>query len=144
MRKSNVSKRKSRDSQKKRAGRAAHTRAPSEAGQSRRHLRYKVVELSNVDEGALERTLNEWVPQGWAFDGVQFAMRESSKRPSMAFVFLTREEEASHTHSDVEGGRTQDDAVRHLRRIAHEHHPVTAAAPISAYERLRQLAEGDE
>lgn len=54
-------------------------------------LLYKVVELSTVDEAALERTLNEWVAQGWTFDGVQFAMREASKRPSMAFVFFTRQ-----------------------------------------------------
>jgi hypothetical protein len=54
-------------------------------------LQFKVVELSTVDEGTLERTLNEWTPKGWAFEGVQFAMRESSKRPAMAFVFFTRE-----------------------------------------------------
>lgn len=44
-----------------------------------------------MDEHGLERTVNEWVRQGWTLDGVQFAMRESSKRPSMAFVFFTRE-----------------------------------------------------
>ena len=54
-------------------------------------LQYKVVELSTVDEGALERTLNEWTGKGWNLDGVQFAMREASKRPAMAFVFFTRE-----------------------------------------------------
>lgn len=52
---------------------------------------YKVVELSTVDEGTLERTLNEWVPRGWRLENVQFAMRESSKRPAMAFVFFARE-----------------------------------------------------
>jgi hypothetical protein len=51
------------------------------------------VELSTVDEGSLERTLNEWTAKGWNLDGVQFAMRESSKRPAMAFVFFTREAE---------------------------------------------------
>jgi hypothetical protein len=54
-------------------------------------LQYKVVELSTVDEGALEYTVNHWSRQGWNLDGVQFAMRESSKRPSMAFVFFTRD-----------------------------------------------------
>ena len=29
--------------------------------------------------------------EGWNFDTVQFAMRESSKRPAMAFVTFTRE-----------------------------------------------------
>ena len=47
-----------------------------------------------MDEGSLERTVNDWIPKGWNLDGVQFAMRESSKRPAMAFVFFTREGEA--------------------------------------------------
>jgi hypothetical protein len=53
-------------------------------------IHYKVVELSTVDEGSLEHTVNVWVRQGWALENVQFAMRESSKRPAMAFVFFTR------------------------------------------------------
>ena len=53
-------------------------------------LQYKVVELSTVDEGSLEHTVNLWVGQGWSLESVQFAMRESSKRPAMAFVFFTR------------------------------------------------------
>lgn len=56
-------------------------------------LRYKVVELSNVTEETIEETLNDWTGQGWRYDGMQFAMRESSKRPAMAFVLFTREEE---------------------------------------------------
>ncbi|MDG2333635.1 MAG: DUF4177 domain-containing protein [Myxococcota bacterium] len=54
---------------------------------------YKVVELSSVGEEEIEKTLNEWTSQGWAFDTMQFAMRESSKRPAMAFLTFTREEE---------------------------------------------------
>ena len=57
-------------------------------------LHYKVVELSTVDEGHLEHTVNLWVRQGWRLENVQFAMRESSKRPAMAFVFFTRPGEA--------------------------------------------------
>jgi hypothetical protein len=57
-------------------------------------LQYKVVELSTVDEGSLEHTVNVWVHQGWTLENVQFAMRESSKRPAMAFVFFTRATEA--------------------------------------------------
>jgi len=48
-----------------------------------------------VDEGSLERAVNAWVGQGWTLETVQFAMRESSKRPAMAFVFFTRPGEAS-------------------------------------------------
>lgn len=52
---------------------------------------YKVVEISTVAEDVLEEVLNEWTAKGWHFDGMQFAMRESSRRPSMAFVLFTRE-----------------------------------------------------
>jgi hypothetical protein len=51
---------------------------------------YKVVELSSVTDEEIEAVLNEWTAKGWAFDTVQFAMRESSKRPSMAFITFTR------------------------------------------------------
>ena len=52
--------------------------------------RYKVVETSDVTDQALEDILNEWTEKGWVFDTLHFAMRESSKRPSMAFVTFTR------------------------------------------------------
>ncbi len=51
---------------------------------------YKIVETMVVTDESLETIINEWVGQGWVFDGVQFAMRESSKRPAMAFVAFTR------------------------------------------------------
>ena len=51
---------------------------------------YKVVETSTVTDDELERILNEWVSQGWTFDRMQFVMRESSKRPAMAFLLFTR------------------------------------------------------
>jgi len=54
---------------------------------------YKVVETSDVTEDALERILNEWTAQGWRFEMMQFAMRDSSKRPAMAFVTFVREAE---------------------------------------------------
>lgn len=53
---------------------------------------YKVIELGTVTDEEIEKTLNEWTSQGWKLDGIQFAMRDSSKRPSMAFVTFTREE----------------------------------------------------
>ncbi len=53
--------------------------------------RYKVVELSIVTDEAIEAALNEWTAEGWTFDGLQFAMRDSSPRPSMAFVTFKRE-----------------------------------------------------
>jgi hypothetical protein len=57
-------------------------------------IRYKVVETSDVTDHALEEILNEWTGKGWRFDTIQFAMRESSKRPSMAFVLFTRGDES--------------------------------------------------
>jgi len=59
-----------------------------------RVTQYKVVETQTVTDEELERILNEWVARGWTLDGVQFAMRESSKRPAMAFVIFTRSAEA--------------------------------------------------
>jgi hypothetical protein len=60
-------------------------------------LVYKVIELGTVSEEVIEETLNEWTAKGWIFDGMQFAMRESSRRPSMAFVLFTKEGgEAAH------------------------------------------------
>ena len=55
-------------------------------------LRYKVVEIGTVTDEELEKALNEWTAEGWTFDTMQFAMRDSSKRPSMAFVTFTRDE----------------------------------------------------
>jgi len=58
---------------------------------------YKVVEIGVVTEDAIEKTLNNWSAKGWQFDGLQFAMRESSKRPAMAFALFTRENIASES-----------------------------------------------
>jgi len=58
-------------------------------------IRYKVVELSIVTDETLEEALNAWSAQGWQFDGIQFAMREASKRPAMAFVLFVKEPETS-------------------------------------------------
>ena len=53
-------------------------------------VEYKVVESSLVTDQTLEEILNEWTAAGWHFEGMQFAMREASKRPAMAFVLFTR------------------------------------------------------
>ena len=55
--------------------------------------RWKIVETSAVTDESLEAIVNDWTGQGWTFEGMQFAMRESSKRPAMAFVLFTRSEE---------------------------------------------------
>ena len=53
--------------------------------------KYKVVEITTVTDEDLENVINEWVEKGWLFDTIQFVMRDSSKRPSMAFVIFTRD-----------------------------------------------------
>jgi hypothetical protein len=111
-----------------------------------------VVELSTVDEGALERTVNEWSAKGWNLDGVQFAMRESSKRPAMAFVFFTREGAAAEPDVEdarqrlmrlsEEGSPTAELMQEHARVHAERQRPQRY--PSSAHERLAQLAGLDE
>lgn len=54
-------------------------------------LEYKVVELSTVTDEELEAAINEKVKEGWNLDGINFAMSQASKRPSMAFILFTRE-----------------------------------------------------
>ena len=51
---------------------------------------YRVVETSVVTDEELERIINEMVGAGWALESIQFAMRESSRRPSMAFLLFIR------------------------------------------------------
>lgn len=53
-------------------------------------LEYKIVEVSTVTDEELERVVNDWTQKGWSFDRIQFAVRESAKRPAMAFVIFTR------------------------------------------------------
>ncbi len=53
-------------------------------------MAYKVIETGDVTEESLENLMNEWTRQGWRFESVHFAMREASRRPSMAFLFFVR------------------------------------------------------
>ncbi|PID39872.1 MAG: DUF4177 domain-containing protein [Proteobacteria bacterium] len=63
--------------------------------------RYKVVETQTVTDEDLEGIINEWVAEGWVFDGMQFAMRDSSKRPAMAFVVFSR---TDHVDPEADDG----------------------------------------
>ena len=56
-------------------------------------LQYKIVETSTVTDEELERIVNEWVGSGWDFEGFQFVVKESSRRPAMAFVLFTRDDD---------------------------------------------------
>lgn len=97
-----------------------------------------------MDEASIERTLNEWSAKGWNLDGLQFAMREASKRPAMAFVFFTREVEAP-ADSDVPAAepRPEPETRGHLARLAGDA-PATVISGglprVDPHTRLRQLA----
>ena len=56
-------------------------------------LNYKVVEINTVTDEELESAINKWIKEGWALDGIHFAMREASKRPAMAFILFIKEDE---------------------------------------------------
>ena len=60
-------------------------------------IEYKVDELSVVTDESIEDVLNRRTSEGWSFDSVQFVVRDASKRPSMAFVFFTRDAADSQT-----------------------------------------------
>lgn len=53
-------------------------------------VEYRVLETSSVTEEELTRLLNRGAEEGWTFDGFQFAMREASHRPAMAFAVFRR------------------------------------------------------
>jgi hypothetical protein len=56
-------------------------------------MTYKVVETSTVTDEEIERILNDWTGRGWSFASIQFVKTEASRRPAMAFLFFTRQEE---------------------------------------------------
>ncbi|HSG32355.1 MAG TPA: DUF4177 domain-containing protein [Thermodesulfobacteriota bacterium] len=57
---------------------------------------YKVVELTTVTDEEIEKVINEWVNQDWVLDTIQFAMRDASKRPAMAFILFTKNDDLKH------------------------------------------------
>jgi hypothetical protein len=64
----------------------------SEGKESPAEGRYKVVELSTVTDETIQEALNTWTVSGWQLDAIHFAMRESSRRPAMAFMVFTRDD----------------------------------------------------
>ena len=57
-------------------------------------MQYKVIETSQVTEDRLEEILNRWTAEGWRYDGMQFVVKESARRPSMAFLLFVKEEDS--------------------------------------------------
>jgi hypothetical protein len=53
-------------------------------------MKYRVIETSEVTGESLEEILNRWTAEGWRYDGMQFVVKESARRPSMAFVLFVK------------------------------------------------------
>jgi hypothetical protein len=53
---------------------------------------YKVVEVGDVTDRALESELNRWTCEGYRFESIHFVTQAGNRRPSMAFLFFTRGE----------------------------------------------------
>lgn len=58
-------------------------------------LRYKFVELATVREDVIEAAVNEWVGQGWTFEDIRFITIDTSRRPTMAFLWFVRHDPPS-------------------------------------------------
>ncbi len=58
---------------------------------------YRVVELSEVSDQAIEEALNRESGEGFRFDSIHFVTNQGSRRPAMAFLFFTREGRAGGT-----------------------------------------------
>lgn len=56
---------------------------------------YKVVEIGDVTDQAVEAALNRWAQEGYRFESIQFVTQPGSRRPSMAFLFFFRAETSS-------------------------------------------------
>ena len=55
--------------------------------------KFKVVELSTVTDETIEDALNTMESQDYELNSTHFAMREGSRRPSMAFLVFTKKED---------------------------------------------------
>ena len=51
---------------------------------------YRVEELQDVTDRAIEGALNRAAEDGFRFESIHFVTQPGSRRPSMAFLFFTR------------------------------------------------------
>jgi len=52
---------------------------------------WRVVEVSDVCDRAVEDALNAAAGDGWRFESVHFVTQPGNRRPAMAFLFFTRD-----------------------------------------------------
>jgi len=60
------------------------------AGETGISSAYKVVEIADVTDQAIEAALNRWTEEGYRFESIHFVTQPGNRRPTMAFVFLAR------------------------------------------------------
>lgn len=53
-------------------------------------LAYRVVEVVDVTDHALEAALNRAAGEGYRFESIHFVTQPGNRRPAMAFLFFTR------------------------------------------------------
>ncbi len=53
---------------------------------------YKVVEIGDVTDQAVEAELNRWAREGYRFESIHFVTQPGNRRPAMAFLFFTLSE----------------------------------------------------
>jgi hypothetical protein len=52
---------------------------------------WHVVELADVCDRTIEEALNVATSDGWRFESVHFVTQPGNRRPTMAFLFFTRD-----------------------------------------------------
>jgi stress response protein SCP2 len=67
-------------------------------------LECKVRETMDVTEESLTGLINEMAAEGYELDAIHFAMRESSKRPSMAYMIFYRQGDENLRRAASSGG----------------------------------------
>ena len=118
----------------RRRGQRADATLGASSSRSTLASEYKVVELTTVDEISLETALNDWVRRGWRLDSIQFAMRDSSRRPAMAFVLFTRLSEQRVAPESVSSLDRSTSDLPALQPLPEQY------GPSDPWRRLRQLA----
>lgn len=51
-------------------------------------MKYKVVEVTPVDEASLEECVNGLADEGWELDRIEFVQQGGVRRPVMAYLFF--------------------------------------------------------
>jgi len=52
---------------------------------------WRVIELADVCDRSIEEALNAAAGDGWRFESVHFVTQPGNRRPTMAFLFFTRD-----------------------------------------------------